>query len=462
MKRDFFDEKIFDIERVMGGLSTFLIEQYKESERRNLIRFDKERLKQIRNSKLQRHGEDLEHVLNEVTSLLSDNCINVLSSKYFGYITPRPLPIGIIGDWLSMIGNQTPGAWRAGPLATEIEWCVLNWVREFIGYGVEFSDLLPPGVVTSGGSLGNLMALHVARNKLDIGRNGIYYVSTDVHHSIYRSFDILDIHEDRIRVIDTDRRGSMDLLKLRDQIQMDVSDNKIPICVVLTYGTTVTGAIDFVDRTRELIESYGNIWIHVDAASGGVYANSETFIDKYGSIINADSFVVDPSKWLFMSYSIGMLFMKNSRDMLDVYSSSPDYWLSGEEHDNFQMSFNGTRAWRTLGMYLAFKVYGREWFKDTIMSLTRTADYIENTLVSKGFDVIRGSDLPIILFTHNNWDDFTIEKICEIMVEENIAYFTVAKFKAKTYMRISINNYTTSTDDWDCILQSIIDKFGCF
>src|SRR5690606_20226088 len=110
-------------------------------------------------------GRPLPQVLGEAIALMQEGLCNVAHPSYFGYISPRPHPATLLGDFLGSALNQTPGAWRAGPAATAIEVQVLHWLRELFGLPAVEGDL-PGGIFTGGGTLANLIALKLARDQL--------------------------------------------------------------------------------------------------------------------------------------------------------------------------------------------------------------------------------------------------------------------------------------------------------
>src|SRR5258708_36572450 len=86
--------------------------------------------------------------------------MQVPSPHYFGQFNPTPLAIGVWADALCSSLNQNAGAWRNGPTSAMIESQVIRWLSELIGYGNEAF-----GVLASGGSEANLIALKCARDR---------------------------------------------------------------------------------------------------------------------------------------------------------------------------------------------------------------------------------------------------------------------------------------------------------
>lgn len=449
-------ENLKDINKQGQRILEYLIEMY--SNGKADLYSDKIKEQMAReNVVLPENGIEAEELFSNLFQVLDSSFCNVISPSYFGYITPRPLPITIMGNWLAAVGNQTPGAWRAGPMATYIENLVIGWIADFIGYDYEKKEL-PPGIITTGGSTANLSALHVAREEckrryeLQDYSLQTYYLGIDTHMSIVKSLNLLGIDQKRIRIVGENEKHRMDCKELEACIKADISKGYKPTAIIGTYGTTTVGAIDEINRLREIADIFG-CWFHLDAASGGVYAGQAFFKNKYGNISVADSVTVDPSKWLFTGYGTGCLLMKASQKLFDVYHIDASYWEMKEEQDNFQMSFNGTRAWSSLGVYCSFMYYGRSGYSQLINKQLYITNYLEECLKKLDMQILRESQLPIIVFRPRDCSEEELERICQELIEKNIAYTTIATIHSKKYLRIAVSNYLTEKEDINKMIQ---------
>ena len=157
-----FEQDVFE-SGLIKRIPELLERVYEKAESRPLFENDN-LLNNILRSELPEIPLSVAEIEKEILGLLMTYECNVLSPKYFGYITPRPLPISIIGDWLALLGNQCPGARRAGPLAAKVEDIVVNWIAQFAGIRYKKKNV-PPGIITSGGSMSNLTGLHLGREQ---------------------------------------------------------------------------------------------------------------------------------------------------------------------------------------------------------------------------------------------------------------------------------------------------------
>src|SRR3954468_1469558 len=245
-------------------------------------------------------GTPAEQIFDQFARDVAPHAMQVPSPHYFGQFNPTPLAIGVWADALISSLNQNAGAWRNGPTSAMIEAQVIRWLCELIGYGEQAF-----GVLASGGSEANLIALKCARDRVssEISRRGVdrgcgltVYTSEQCHYSVEKSLDILGIGRESLRKIETDERFHVRVDRLCDAIRKDVSEDRKPFCIVGVAGTTSTGVIDSLPELAEIAREH-DCWFHVDAAYGGALAFSDEHKTKLAGIEQADSITFDPHKW---------------------------------------------------------------------------------------------------------------------------------------------------------------------
>src|SRR6478672_11591614 len=153
-------------------------------------------------------GIGFEEILDRFTRDIAPHAMQVASPRYYGQFNPTPLPIGVWADALCSALNQNAGAWRNGPTSAMIEARVLRWLCSLVGYGPASF-----GVLASGGTEANLIALKCARdqaNKVAVNsglRSALgeltVYASEQCHFSIERSLDILGLGRHSLRKVPT-------------------------------------------------------------------------------------------------------------------------------------------------------------------------------------------------------------------------------------------------------------------
>jgi aromatic-L-amino-acid decarboxylase len=341
-------------------------------------------LKLLFDEPLPQVGISAEEILAQFARDVEPHAMQVPSPHYFGQFNPTPLAIGVWADALCSALNQNAGAWRNGPTSALIEAQVISWLCELIGYGPEAF-----GVLASGGSEANLIALKCARDKAgrDICDRGVcaasgeltLYASEQCHFSIEKSLDILGLGRKSLRKIDTDERFHIRVDLLRAAMERDRMDGRIPFCIVGMAGATSTGVIDPLPELAEIARE-NDCWFHVDAAYGGGLAFSDKQKAKLGGIELANSITFDPHKWMFVPFACGTTLVRDGGNVLrDSFDISPEYLSedrggSDVRYDFFRYGQMGTRRFNALKLWMAFKFMGKSGYAETVerhLELTR-------------------------------------------------------------------------------------------
>src|SRR6266498_2337667 len=186
----------------------------------------------------------VDDILAQFVRDVAPHAMQVPSPHYFGQFNPTPLAIGVWADALCSSLNQNAGAWRNGPTSAMIESQTIRWLCELIGYGKDAF-----GVLASGGSEANLIALKCARDRVSTeiawcgarqGSDLTVYTSEQCHYSVEKSLDILGLGRESLRKIETDEQFHIRPDKLNEAIKQDLDEGRRPFCIVGVAGTTAT------------------------------------------------------------------------------------------------------------------------------------------------------------------------------------------------------------------------------
>jgi glutamate/tyrosine decarboxylase-like PLP-dependent enzyme len=225
--------------------------------------------------------------------------------------------------------DQNLGGWRLSPAATEIELHLMRWFAESFG--------LPSGaggLMTSGGAMAAFVALKAAREARsgwDSREQGVaagprlaIYASSEAHVVNERAADMLGLGRRAVRQIPVDEAFRMRVDALRDAIEADLAAGVRPIIVVATAGTVATGAIDPLEEIAALCEEHA-LWLHVDAAYGGIAALVPSLRPAFRGIERADSIAFDPHKWLYIPPAAGAVVVRDFRKLAEAFEVHPSY-----------------------------------------------------------------------------------------------------------------------------------------
>jgi aromatic-L-amino-acid decarboxylase len=97
-----------------------------------------------------------------------------------------------------------------------------------------------------------------------------------------------------------------------------------PFCVVATLGTTSSTSIDPAAAIADICAREG-LWMHVDAAYGGVAAIVPEMRPLFAGWERADSIVINPHKWLWTPLDASLLLFRRPEVFRDAFSLVPEY-----------------------------------------------------------------------------------------------------------------------------------------
>ena len=310
-------------------------------------------------------GVPVHEALNDAGRIL-DGSIAQPRPRYFAFIGSSGLEIGVIGDAIAAAYDINLAV--DARAATVIEQQAVRWAGEFVGYPAE------SGAFTSGGTVSNTTALAAARERALPGsrRTGIgdrrvaVYCSADAHYSITRAVEILGVGSQNLRAVPIDDARRLRPDALAAAIDEDVRAGVTPIAVVASAGTTLTGAIDPIDRLADVCEERG-VWLHVDGAYGVPAAGVPSMRAAFAGLERADSVSVDAHKWLYLPKACGIVLARRGQDLLDVFAHQEGY-LPHQQHDLYavDITLEYSRPFRALKFWLAFRAHGAPAFREAI------------------------------------------------------------------------------------------------
>src|SRR5262245_13642395 len=249
---------------------------------------------------LPQSGISAEQILTELQERLLPNCVHVSHPGYFGLITPTPMPIGILADFIASALNQNVGSYVIGPAATEVERRTIRWLCDQISFGDRSG-----GNLTSGGTMANLIGAKLGRDFVSgdtaqhqgVQEKYTAYVSEERHVSIDKAFDMVGIGRRNIRFLPTDDDYRIRLDVLESTIAEDKRLGMKPAVLVAMAGSTATGSIDPLPELAAIAERE-RMWLHVDAAYGGGVLLSKKRAGVLGGRERAHSRSLDPHNWV--------------------------------------------------------------------------------------------------------------------------------------------------------------------
>jgi glutamate/tyrosine decarboxylase-like PLP-dependent enzyme len=318
------------------------------------------------------------------------------------------------------------------------------------------------GCFVSGGSAGNLSALAVAR---DVGRQRQpssgparlrVAVSDQAHASINNALGLLAM--DALVVPTADHR--LDGRALKVALEADPQPGGV-VAVAATAGTTNAGIIDDLSSVADVAAAH-QLWFHVDAAYGGAALLAPSVRDRFRGIERADSFVVDPHKWLFAPFDCAALIYRLPQLARAVHTQDASYLdvLHNETPDEWNPSdyaFHLTRRARGLALWFSLAVNGTNAYRDAVeaaLQLARqTADRIEHTA---DLELIRPPELSVVLFRRRGWNPDDYQRWSAQLLADQIGFVAPTKWQGETVARLAFLHPYTTMDIVEEVLGTMI------
>jgi aromatic-L-amino-acid decarboxylase len=424
-------------------------------------------------------GITIEEILTRFTTDILPHAMQVPSPRYYGQFNPTPLPIGVWADALSSALNQNAGAWRNGPTAAMIEARVLGWLCTLVGYGPESF-----GVLASGGTEANLIALKCARDRavgqtfLSVPMDGVrsagelaVYASEQCHFSIERSVDILGLGRNSLRKIATDENFHIRPEALQEQLEADRAAGCVPCCIIGIAGATSTGVVDPLEQLAAIARA-NKCWYHVDAAYGGTLAFSEKHRAKLRGLELADSITFDPHKWMFVPFACGAVLVRDGgRVLRDAFDITPEYLNEDRggadvEFDFFRYGQMGTRRFSSLKLWMALKFMGRTGYAAVIERQIELTNYLAGRLDELAdFERVSPVETAVCCFRFAPAGFANIDPVAQDRLQQELqqkiehggeAWITTTVLKGRRALRVNINSFLTERRHIDDLVDLLV------
>jgi glutamate decarboxylase len=238
------------------------------------------------------------------------------------------------------------------------------------------------GAFCSGGTVANVTALWVARNRLfapdgnfrgianeGLGRalkhrgvDGIaVLVSERGHYSFGKAADLLGIGRDNLVKVPTDARNRIDIQELRGAVRRLKGRNILPLALVGIAGTTETGNVDPLEAMADYAGELG-CHFHVDAAWGGPTLFSDRHRHLLAGIERADSVTIDAHKQLYVPMGAGMVVFRDPT-ALSAIEHHANYILRHGSKDLGSHTLEGSRPGMAMLVHAGFSIIGRKGYE---------------------------------------------------------------------------------------------------
>ena len=399
------------------------------------------------------HNPD--QVLGVYTSVIAPAVISADSPRFLGFIPAAPTKASLLFDMLISCASIQGISWLEAAGAIGAENQVLRLIADRAGLPEQAG-----GCFVSGGSAGNLSALVVAREVAKrkagsgaAGRRWRVAVSEDAHSSITNALRILEMDPLIVRADDHRLTGA----GLRAAIAAD-GDPQSLAAVVATSGTTNAGIIDDLVGVAEVAGERA-LWFHVDGAYGGAGLFAPSVRPRYDGIEHADSFIVDPHKWLFAPFDCAALLYRNPSVARSVHKQDASYLdvihdRAGEWNPT-DYAYHLTRRARGLPLWFSLAVYGVDAYTEAIEAAIELARQTAAEIRTRDhLELIREPELGVVLFRRRGWEPAQYTRWADQLLTDQVAFIPPSAWEGETVARFAFLHPHTSMD----LVRQILDR----
>ena len=387
--------------------------------------------------------------------VLAQACISTDHPRYLAFIPSAPTESATLFDLVVGASALYGGSWLEGAGAVFAENQALRWLSNLADFPSSSG-----GVFVQGGTIGNLSALvaarHSARGKFPGVKRWVIAASSQAHSSIKSAADVMDVE---LLTIPTDKnekmQGSTTAFEI-DKYHLANPDHRV-FAVVATAGSTNLGIIDDLKGVGQIANERG-IWYHIDGAYGLAALASPRSKALFSGIELADSFIVDPHKWLFAPFDACALIYRDPEIARAAHTQQAGYLetLDSGKWNPSDYAIHLTRRVRGLPFWFSLATHGTDKYAESMdktMDLARASAQLINE--HPNLELLMEPELSIVAFTRKGWQISDYQRWSDKLLVDQIGFVTPSSHQGEPILRFAIVNPWTSITDIKVILATL-------
>jgi len=344
-------------------------------------------------------GLGVDQAWQRFEQIVAPNNIGLDSDRFLAFIPLSPSVASVWMDTIVSAGSFPAESWLEGAGAVAAENQVIELFCRTAG--------MPQGsggCFMSGGSIGNLSALAVGREQSP-GRRTVAVADT-AHASIDNALHLLGLDA---LIVPT----GPDCRLTGEALRNAVADRTDVGIVIATAGSTNAGVIDDLAGCAEVAGDIG-AWFHVDGAYGLAALLLPELRDRFDGLERADSFIVDPHKWLFATNGSCALVYRRPDLARQVHTQHGPYIdvlrTSDDAYNPCDLGYQLTRRATGLPVWFALALHGVDAHRAAIRRGIELANEMADALdAHPTTELILRPELGVVLFRRAGWgaDEWT-------------------------------------------------------
>lgn len=402
----------------------------------------------------------------EATRRLKDEvlaqCLRVDHPAFLAFVPSAPDPQSIFADQQVSAAAVYAGDWKEAAGALYAEQQVITLLAERAGF-----PSTATGTFVSGGSAGSLSALVTARHRwrtADPARahdRAVVLASHDVHSSVAAACNVMDVE---LLLIPTDKNGCLTGELLAEFVDtLPPATRSRVMAVVASVGTTNAGAVDDLVAIGSIAQAH-DWWCHVDGAYGLACLISDELRHLARGIERADSFIVDPHKWLFAPYDACALVYREPGYAKAAHGQRAGYLAALSRHadndafvDPGNLAFQLSRRARGLPLWFGLASHGTAFYaaqvEHGVMLARWTAAQID---AAEHLELLIEPVLSVVLFRRVSWDAAQYERWSTELFDRGIGFVVPTVADGQPALRMCFVNPETTLAHVGAILDTLL------
>jgi L-2,4-diaminobutyrate decarboxylase len=400
-------------------------------------------------------GIGWEEALRLWAEVLAPATISTDHPASLAFVPGAPTKASVLFDLIVGASSTIAAGWIDGAGAIWAENEALRWIADLAGMPAGAG-----GAFVSGGSAGNLSALVTARHAATSRRDGrptrwAIVCCETAHSSVAAAARVMDVD---VVEVPGDERGRLTgaaLARTLDGLDPQIADGVF--AVIASAGATNAGTVDDLAGVAEAAASR-RLWFHVDGAYGGAGLLAPSIRDRFDGVERADSFIVDPHKWLFAPYDACALLYREPALARAAHRQEASYLDSAYEQEASDWNasdyaYHLSRRARGLPLWFSLATYGTDAYRDAVeaaLTLTRqTAAEVERR---PELELVMAPELSVVLFRRLGWGAADYDAWWRRLLDAQIAFVQPTSWKGEKIARLCFLNPRTTLDHVRAVL----------
>jgi len=389
--------------------------------------------------------------------------------RFFHFVMGGGTPAALGADWLTSVFDQVAFGWASSPMASRLEQVAIDWLRQLFELPEEFD-----GVLTSGATMGNFVALAAARNwwaeqhgvdadELGLSRLPAPPILTSgyIHPSAVQAIGMLGMGQGNVERFAADAAGRLD----PDGLEARLRELDGPAIVVANAGEVNAGDFDPIERMADLASEHG-AWLHVDGAFGLFARVASDARRLTAGVERANSVIADGHKWLNVPYDCGFAFVRGAGRLSRTFNVGAPYLPSPDDprpNPGFLAPENSRRA-RAFAVWATLRAYGRAGYREMVERHIRLAGHLADRIDREPWlERLAEAQLNIVCFRarpegmQEGELDALNRGLGEALLRDGRVFAGTTTYEGKVAFRPAIVNWRTQKEDVDLLVDVLLE-----